>query len=131
MEAPSVWAYGDELLEPVKTGELSIELIDQAVSNILRVKFLAGLFENALAEPERTGEIINHPTHRKLSRRAACESMVLLRNKGNLLPLDRNIESVAVIGPNADVSELGDYCVPKSSAVTPLEGIRKAVSRRT
>ena len=131
MEAPFIWAYGDKLLRLVKTGKVSIELIDQAVYNILRVKFLLGLFENPFADLKRTSKIVNHLTHRKLSRRAARESMVLLKNKGNLLPLDRNIKSVAVIGPNADVAELGDYSVPKSSAVTPLEGIRKALSRKT
>ncbi len=131
METPSIFAYGEGLLRLVKTGKVSLDLIDQAVSNILRVKFLTGLFENPFTEPKGAFEIVNHPRHRKLSRRAGRESIILLKNKGNLLPLDKNIKSVAVIGPNADAAELGDYCIPKSSAVTALEGIRKAVSRRT
>ncbi|NIA07939.1 MAG: beta-glucosidase, partial [Actinobacteria bacterium] len=131
MEAPDIWAYGQELLKLVRAGKISIDLIDQAVGNILRVKFLAGLFENPFAEPKLVSKIINHPRHRLLARQAAQESIVLLKNKGNLLPLNKTIRSVAVIGPNADVAELGDYCVPKSSDVTPLEGIRKAVSPKT
>ena len=131
MEAPIIWAYGQELISLVRRGKISMELIDQAVSNILRVKFLAGLFENPLADPKRVSEILNSPRHRRLSRRAAQESIVLLKNKSDLLPLDKKIKSLAVIGPNADVAELGDYCIPKPSAVTPLEGIRKAVSSKT
>ena len=108
-----------------------MELIDQAVANILRVKFLAGLFENPFTDPKRVSGIVNNPRHRKLSRRAAQESIILLKNKNNLLPLEETIKSLAVIGPNADVAELGVYCVPKSSAATPLAGIRKAVSSKT
>ena len=131
MEAPAIWAYGQKLISLVRRGKISMELIDQAVSNILRVKFLAGLFENPFADPKQVTKIVNHPRHRRLSRRVAQESIVLLKNKGNLLPLKKGIKSIAVIGPNADVAELGDYCFPKSSDVTPLKGIRKAVSSKT
>ena len=131
MEAPEILAFGKELVKSVKAGKVSIELIDQAVSNILRVKFLAGLFENPFADPKQVAKIVNHPRHRRVSRQVAQESIILLKNKNDLLPLDKKIKSLAVIGPNADVAELGDYCIPKSSAVTPLEGIRKAASSKT
>ena len=131
MEAPRIEAFGDGLLRLVKTGKVSLDLIDQAVSNILRVKFLAGLFENPFADPKQVTKIVNHPNHRRFSRRVAQESIILLKNKGNLLPLKKNIKSIAVIGPNANVAETGDYSIRKSSAITPLEGIREAVSAKT
>lgn len=131
METPVIFAYGKGLLRLVKAGKVSRDLVDQAAGNVLRVKFLAGLFENPFADAKRTLEIVNHPKHRKLARRTAQESIVLLKNKGNLLPLNKNIKSVAVIGPNADVAELGDYCIPQFTEVTPLEGIRQAVSQGT
>ena len=131
MEAPLISGYDKNLLKLVKAGKVPLELIDQAVTNVLRVKFLAGLFENPFAYPKQVATIVNHPKHQKLSRRAAQESIVLLKNKNDLLPLNKKIKSLAVIGPNADVVELGDYCIPKSSAVTPLEGVRKAASSKT
>ncbi|MCK5429435.1 MAG: glycoside hydrolase family 3 C-terminal domain-containing protein, partial [Anaerolineales bacterium] len=131
MEASGIWAYGKKLMSLVRTGKISMELIDQATANILRVKFLAGLFENPFARPKRISETFNNPQHAKLSRKAAQEAIVLLKNEKDILPLSRKIKSLAVIGPNADAAELGDYCIPKSSVVTPLSGIRQAVSART
>jgi len=131
MDTPCWWGYGKKLPKLVESGQISIELINQAVSRILRVKFLAGLFENPFAEPKRAVEIINHPKHRKLAHKAAQESIILLKNTNNLLPLDKGIKSIAVIGPNADIAQLGNYCINKPQVVTPLQGIRNAVSRNT
>jgi len=131
LEAPSDYGYGDELLRMVQRGEVSVDLVDRAVARVLRVKFLAGLFENPFAEPEKAVRVVNCPAHRRLARQIAQESIILLKNEGGLLPLDGEIGSVAVIGPNADLAQLGDYSQRKADAVTPLEGIRAAVSRRT
>jgi len=131
MEAPLIAAFGDRLSKLVRRGQVPVELIDQAVSRILRVKFLAGLFENPYADPKRAVKVVNNPRHRRLARQAAQEAVILLKNEHDLLPLDRNIESIAVIGPNADVAQLGDYSIEKDQVVTPLEGIRRAVSRKT
>jgi beta-glucosidase len=71
--------------------------------------------------------------HRELAARAARESLVLLKNEGNALPLRKDLKSIAVIGPNADSLEvlLGNYHGIPSKWVTPLEGIRRKVSPRT
>ncbi len=90
--------------------EFDISYIDQAVRRVLRAKFELGLFEDPYQEqavyrlPLRSKESV------KLSRRIADESTVLLKNDGQLLPLNvRNLKSVAVIGPNADNVQFGDY----------------------
>jgi len=131
LEAPSDYGFGDRLLGLVKKGQVDVALIDQAVSRILRVKFLAGLFENPYADVAKAEEVVNRPAHRKLARKVAQESIVLLKNQHGLLPLSRNTGTIAVIGPNADMAQLGDYSYPKASAVTPLQGLRDAVSKRT
>ena len=132
MEAPQIRCFGDKLLELVRKGDVSMERLDEAVGNILRVKFLAGLFEHPYRDEMGVTEIVHCDRHVRLARQAAGESIVLLKNQDGLLPLDeKTISSIAVMGPNADVAECGDYCFPKSEDVSPLEGIRAAVPAGT
>jgi beta-glucosidase len=131
LEAPGDYGYGQCLLEMVHRGEVAEALVDQAVTRVLRVKFLAGLFENPYAEPEAVAKIVHCAAHRRLAREVAQESIVLLRNEGGLLPLDpRTLKRIAVIGPNADSAQMGDYTLTSAAGVTPLEGIRAAVGKR-
>ena len=131
MEGPRIEAFGDKLLDLVKRGEVSAALIDEAVSRILRVKFVLGLFENPYTDPAKAAQTVNCLANRRLARKAAQESIVLLKNDGDLLPLDKSVRRIAVVGPNAAIAELGDYCFAKEDAVSPLAGIRSGVSRRT
>lgn len=106
VEATAPHAFDTELEQAVKDGEVSEALVDQAVRRILWHKFAMGLFENPYSQPEtpcRTPESV------ALARQAANESIVLLKNEENLLPLSDTIGSVALIGPNADNVQLGDY----------------------
>ncbi|NPV47526.1 MAG: glycosyl hydrolase [Armatimonadetes bacterium] len=131
LEAPSDYGYGQALLEAVEKGEVAEALVDQAVGRILRVKFLAGLFENPYADEATVTRTVHCAAHRKLAREVAQESIVLLRNEGPLLPLDpKALRRIAVIGPNADVAQMGDYTLTSAVGVTPLEGIRAAVGKR-
>ncbi len=131
LEAPWPAGFGEKFQDMVRKGEISMALIDQAASRVLRVKFLAGLFENPYADARKAATVINCDEHRRLARKIAQESIILLKNADHLLPLDKNIKSIAVIGPNAGKAELGDYTLLKKSAVTILEGIKNAVSRKT
>lgn len=115
------------LADKVRQGEFDISYIDQAVKRVLRAKFELGLFEDPYQErvsyrlPLRSKESV------QLSRRIADESTVLLKNEGQLLPLNAaKLKSVAVIGPNADKVQFGDYTwsKKKEDGVTPLQGIR-------
>ena len=131
LEAPSVYGYGDQLRTLVERGEVSEALVDQAVSRILRVKFLAGLFENPFADVSRLDAVVHCDDHRNLAREVARESIILLRNEDDLLPLSPAVRRIAVIGPNAAAVQLGDYTLTSATGVTPLEGIRAAVSDET
>ncbi len=112
------------LRSAISKGKISMETIDSRVSDILRVKFMLGLFEN----PLRGGnlDVVRSKKHTDLSLRAARESMVLLKNEGNMLPLSKNLKRVAVIGPNADEKELltSRYGPAGANVITVYEGIK-------
>lgn len=115
MEAPNMFGFGPELEEAVRSGEVPEEWVDLAVSRILRHKFQMGLFENPYGDAEAAKENRNAKAL-ELARRAAIESVVLLKNEHNLLPLSERVGKIALIGPNADNPQLGDYTVPESIA---------------
>ena len=128
LDAPEPRAYGEELLKLVKAGQVAERIIDTAVSRILRVKFLLGLFENPyFADKRRAAEVRDCKEHRELARQVARESIILLRNEGDILPLDEHIGSIAVIGPNADAARTGNYSGVNDRLVTVLDGIRNRV----
>lgn len=114
IELPSTDCYGQPLRQAVQDGTIGEALIDQAVSRVLRMKFLLGLFEKPYVEVERVAEVFDTPEQRTLARQIAQKSIVLLKNEGNLLPLKKDLSSIAVIGPNADNirNMLGDYAYP-------------------
>lgn len=122
------------LLEAVEQGLIDEPTIDRAVTRLFTARFRLGMFDPAEQVPfARIPYEINDSTeHRALALRAARESIVLLKNDG-LLPLAKDLKSVAIIGPNADdlAVLLGNYCGTPSHAVTPLEGIRRKVSPET
>lgn len=115
----------------VKDGELDLKIVDQAVSRHLRSKFAMGLFENPYqAVPANaTQNIIHTPEHVVLARKIEAESIVLLENKNKTLPLAKSA-NIAVIGPMANITNLGDYVVYRTQYnpqnVTPLQGLQNA-----
>jgi beta-glucosidase len=116
------------LLEPFKRGELPLAPLDRAVARVLRAKFLLGLFENPYVDPDLAEQTSARPEHRELARVAAQRSIVLLKNAGNLLPLDRaKLKSLAVIGPNAERCALGGYSSVPTTCTGILAGIRAKV----
>ena len=128
-------AYMGGLIENVNEGKISIKEVDQAVSRLLRLKFRMGLFENPYVDPEHAVNIVNSKEHRELALQAAREGIVLLKNEKKILPLKKDIKTIAVIGPDADapVDQLGDYFphnIPQD-VVTVLEGIKTRVSPKT
>lgn len=120
------------LVDAVKQGLISEDTIDRAVERLFTARFRLGMVDPPEQVPyaQIPYEIIDSPEHRALALRAARESIVLLKNEGNLLPLRKDLGSIAVIGPNADdlQSLLGNYSGTPAKAVTPLEGIRKKIS---
>lgn len=116
----------EHIPELVRSGKLPEIVVDEAVRRVLRVKFEAGLFDHPYADPNREKTDILTPENLQVARKLAQESMVLLQNKGDVLPLAKN-KTVAVIGPLADdkASQLGPWAGngQATDAVSPLEGI--------
>jgi beta-glucosidase len=122
------------LREAVGQGLISEATIDRALARLFTARFRLGMFD----PPERVPysripySVVNSPAHKALALQAARESIVLLKNDG-LLPLSKDIGSVALIGPNIDdvlVLE-GNYNGTPVEGITPLEGIRRKVSSTT
>jgi beta-glucosidase len=116
------------LLDQVKEGKVPQWEVDRAVSRVLAAKFRLGLFEDPYVDPDYTQRTTNSPEHRQLALKAAQEAIVLLKNQGNLLPLDLSkLKTIAVIGPNAGDVHLGGYSREPAHGVSILEGIRERV----
>jgi beta-glucosidase len=128
-------AYG-RLPEAVDTGVVSEEALDACVRRVLEAKLALGLFEDPYVDEERAREVLDDPGHREVARTAAERSAVLLRNEGDLLPLDLgDLGSIAVIGPLADSRRdtLGPWCFDfdLDETVTVLDGIRHKAGTAT
>ena len=117
IELPYTNCYGEPLQRAVDNGSVPIALVDRAVSRMLKLKFTLGLFENAYVNPEAAIKIIDPPENRELALQAARKSIVLLKNDNNCLPLNKDIRTIAVIGPSADSHRnlMGDYTYPAHS----------------
>ncbi len=117
IELPSTDCYGEALRESVSNGFIPEpeELINEAVSRVLTLKFNLGLFESPYVDvSEKIYSFFDNPTQRALARQAAQKSIVLLKNDRNILPLRKELSAIAVIGPNANNQRnlLGDYTYP-------------------
>jgi beta-glucosidase-like glycosyl hydrolase len=100
--------YYDHLPALIAAGKFDVKLVDEAVRNILRIKFRLGLFDKPIPPPPPSSAMLA-PDALDLARQLATESAVLLRNEGSLLPLSKSIARAAVIGPLADspVDQMG------------------------
>ena len=114
IELPSVDCYGDPLRQALADGLIDMALIDEAVGRVLRMKFLLGLFENPYVNAGQAAQVFDTPQDRATAREIAQKSIVLLKNENNLLPLRKDLASIAVIGPNAasERNLMGDYSYP-------------------
>ncbi len=141
IELPDLHCYA-KLVDAVREGLISEAIVDEAVRRVLIVKERLGLFDNSpFVDPDAAPSIFDAPEHRQLARLIAQKSIVLLKNEENLLPLRKDLSSIAVIGPNADDPRnmLGDYAYvahldlkePPVPIVTVLEGIKGKVSPST
>lgn len=127
--------YAGQLVNAVKRGDVQEVVINKAVSRILALKFHMGLFDHPFVDEREPKQVVASTEHLELAREVARQSIILLKNKNELLPLNKKMKTIAVIGPNADniYNMLGDYTAPQSesSVVTVLDGIRQKVSNDT
>ena len=119
------------LVDQVRSGWIAEAELDRAVANVLRAKFQLGLFEDPYADPDEAERINNCAEHRQLALQAAQEAIILLKNEGNLLPLDAGqLRKLAVIGPNATGLHLGGYSYAPGQGLSILDGLREYAAGR-
>ncbi|HET9530028.1 MAG TPA: glycoside hydrolase family 3 C-terminal domain-containing protein, partial [Blastocatellia bacterium] len=127
--------YNKNIPQLLKEGRISQATIDEAVRRVLRIKFRAGLFDKPYADEARERAVLLSRENLAAAREIAARSMVLLKNDREVLPLDKNVKSIAVIGPLADSQKdmLGSWTGDgrPEDAVTLLAGIKEKVSPGT
>jgi beta-glucosidase len=125
--------FQNAIIDGVKSGKISPATLDEAVSRVLRVKFMLGLFDHPFVETNLDATVRRSTAHLALSLEVARQSMCLLKNENNLLPLKKDLRCITVIGTNADVAHLGDYAdaAKEGSEYGMLDQIKQLVSPRT
>ena len=121
-------SYIDPLRELIKTGRLPMDVVDSRVRDVLRVKFWLGLFDQPyVPQPAEADRVVRNPQHLEVALRAAHESIVLLKNQSNVLPLRKDLKSLLVTGPNATETENSQsrYGPSDLTVVSVLDGIRR------
>ncbi|PTX98408.1 glycoside hydrolase family 3 C-terminal domain-containing protein [Opitutus sp. ER46] len=120
-------AYILGLRAEVAAGRLDPRVVDERVRDVLRVKFLAGIFDHPYVEhPERAAAVMHRAEHQQVALEAARKSLVLLKNEGGALPLSPTLKRILVCGPTAQNTEtwFDRYGANHGRVVSPLEGIR-------
>jgi beta-glucosidase-like glycosyl hydrolase len=127
LELPDPAAF-PELVAHVRSGRVAQADLDRAVARVLSAKFMAGLFEHPYVDADEAERVANTPEQQALALEAARKSIVLLKNDGALLPLDRTrLHTLAVVGPNAKGVHLGGYSRDPGRGVDLLSGITATV----
>ncbi len=128
-------AYMGPLIENVEEGRVPIALVDRALRRILELKFRLGLFENPYVDVDHAIRTVHAQEYQDLALRAAREGIVLLKNEQSLLPLKKDLKSIAVIGPDAEnlMNQLGDYSPKKvlQHVISISEGIKTKAGAQT
>ena len=117
--------FQGSIVEAVDDGTLSMNELDRAVASVLGLKFELGLFESPYVDTTLVERFHHSNKHQQLALEAGRKSICLLKNQKDLLPFSKDVNSVAVVGPLADVPALGGYSPKNVEAVTVLQGIRE------
>ena len=123
------------LVQAVKDGKITEEQINTSVKRLFMIRMRLGMFDppSIVKYAQTPASVLESPSHKALALKMARESIVLLKNDGNTLPLSRSIKKIAVLGPNADnsIAVLGNYNGTPSEIVTALDGIKRKLGNNT
>ena len=126
------WAY-QTLEDQVNKGILDEAYVDRACRRVLAAKFRLGVFDDPYGDPDKVDKVGRSKAHVALAKKVADESIVLLENKNDILPLDlKKYKSIAVLGPNSNYGVAGDYGwveFDNRECVTLFDGLKQAVGK--
>ncbi len=125
----TAYEHGKLFMQPFLDGQIPNPSIDAAVTRVLTAKFELGLFDNPYV-PEILIESITNENHKKLSEKAAIESIVLLRNENKTLPIQSTVRKIAVIGKDAIEGRMGGYSGVANNITTILSGIKNIAEKK-
>jgi len=124
----TAWEHHKLFIPPFLDGSLPKSVIDSAVARVLTAKFQLGLFEQPyVSEKDLTD--LQKKAHQALAKKAAMESVVLLKNDGAILPFKNNIKSIAVIGEDAQEARLGGYSGPGTNRTNLIKGLEERAGK--
>ena len=127
------WTY-QTLVNSVREGKLSEEVINTNVRRILRTKFMLGLFEDSEVNPDDVKKVVRSKEHVALAKRVADESIILAENKNDILPLNlEKYKKIAIVGPNGHYALMGDYAWVRpdgEEGIDLYEGLVEAVGEK-
>ncbi|RYZ30070.1 MAG: beta-glucosidase, partial [Sphingobacteriales bacterium] len=125
LETPDPGGFRD-LKQFVTSGKITMAELDSAVARVLIAKFRLGLFDDPYVDAAKADTIVGSLQKRAVAYKAATESMVLLKNEDNFLPLDpTKVKTIAFIGPNADKCLLGGYSSKPRFCISPLQAMQE------
>jgi beta-glucosidase len=117
--------FQQAVVDGVKDGSISQQSLDRAVSAILRIKFELGLFDNPYTDESLISKVFHNEKHQQLALEAGRKSIVLLKNENNVLPLDKHIKKIALLGNLANTSSVGGYSPKGAKGETIYEALTK------
>lgn len=117
--------FHSAMLKAVQNKMLSEKDINRAVTDVLRVKFLLGLFDHPYTDTSLTSKVFHTNGNQELALKAAQEGICLLKNENGVLPINKNVQSVAVVGPLATSTYLGGYSNQNGKGVSILDGLKQ------
>ena len=117
--------FQSSVVEAAKDGSIPKEKLDRAVSAVLKIKFELGLFDNPYNDESLISKVFRNEEHQQLALEAGRKSITLLKNDGNILPLNKNIKKLALIGNLANISSIGGYGPRQAVGVTVYEAMKK------
>jgi len=119
------------VVDAVREGTISQKNLDRAVAAVLRIKFELGLFENPYTDESLVDKVFHNEAHRQLALEAGRKSIILLKNDNNILPLNKQIKRIALIGNLANTSLPGGYAPREAQSSTVYDALKERFGNNT
>lgn len=120
-------SFHEAVKEALSSGQLTEKELNQAVRDILRIKFMLGLFDNPYIDPILPSQVFHTGESQALALEAAHKSIILLKNEGNILPLKNEQSRIALIGELAESTYPGGYANPDKEGISILDGLKQQI----